>query len=170
MSKPPLAQWIVEQRRAKSWKLEELARRLREAGYEAADTTVRTWEAGRRPHPGTIRALELLFDKAAPREREEPDMAALLARLDAQVETMNRAVDVIGELSAGLAKFASALAISDVERTARVEQTATMMAALLKERGLEEKPVEVGPALARNATEDGPRPEKRRPVGSGSRA
>lgn len=88
-AKPALSLWIVEQRRAKKWKLEELARRLRDAGYEAADTTVRTWEAGRRPSAATIRGMELLFDASAPvDDLASTDMAALVRSISELAESI----------------------------------------------------------------------------------
>jgi transcriptional regulator with XRE-family HTH domain len=81
MSKPPVSAWIAAQRKAKRWKSEELAERLTAAGYPVAVTTVRTWEASRRPSPENIAALERLFDATAPADRPDDDDLRSLVRL-----------------------------------------------------------------------------------------
>lgn len=83
--KPPFAAWLTTERGKRGWKAEEVARRLRDMGYAAEDTTYRTWEAasGRKPAPDTIRALERLFESAAPGEDAtgSGDLAAALQSL-----------------------------------------------------------------------------------------
>jgi transcriptional regulator with XRE-family HTH domain len=61
--KTPLGAWIVEQRKARDWKSEELARQL-----GVADSTVRSWEARRTA------------------EEERGVIAEILARLEARLE------------------------------------------------------------------------------------
>lgn len=68
--KPPVSQWIVDERKRHGWKVDELSRRLVEMGYEAQPSTVQVWEAGRSPKGETIDALERLFGSAAPRAAE----------------------------------------------------------------------------------------------------
>lgn len=66
--KPPISQWIVDERKRHGWKVDEVSRRLLEMGYEAQPSTVQVWEAGRTPRADTLEALERLFDSHAPRE------------------------------------------------------------------------------------------------------
>lgn len=78
----PIAMWIKQQRKARGWKVEELSRRLIEAGYDASVGTIRVWESprGRDPHPRTLLAMERMFDTVAPRE-EEPDLVSAIEAL-----------------------------------------------------------------------------------------
>jgi transcriptional regulator with XRE-family HTH domain len=80
--KPPFAAWLVAEREGRKWKAEEVARRLREAGY-------RTWEssAGRRPAPETVAALERLFGSPAPGAEAQPsgDLAAAITALTVEL-------------------------------------------------------------------------------------
>lgn len=89
-TKPALSQWIADNRKRMGWKAETLAERLREAGYEAADTTVRTWEAGRSPRPETIAAMERLFDSSAPADEVGVggEIAAALDRQSSAIEAL----------------------------------------------------------------------------------
>lgn len=64
--KPPVSIWIAAERKRHGWKVEELSRRLIDAGYPAEVSTVRVWEAGRTPAAATTTALERLFGSAAP--------------------------------------------------------------------------------------------------------
>ncbi|MBX3031903.1 MAG: hypothetical protein KF809_17285 [Chloroflexi bacterium] len=93
MTKPALSQWIEDQRKLRGWKAEDVARRLREMGYDAEDSTYRTWEASRRPKPETIHGMEKLFGSPAPREPEgTADMAALVVALGDQTAAINALV------------------------------------------------------------------------------
>lgn len=88
--KPAVSAWIASERKRLGWKSEELARRMRAAGYEVADTTVRTWEAGRRPSQENLEALERLFSSRVPAEPQPTgDISALVAALTAQTEAIN---------------------------------------------------------------------------------
>lgn len=79
--KPPFSAWLTAQRSKRGWKAGEVARRLRDMGYPAEESTYRTWEAGRRPSSDTIAALERMFESAAPVEREgSSDVAAAIDR------------------------------------------------------------------------------------------
>lgn len=99
--KPPFAAWLVHEREARGWKAEEVARRLREAGHQAEDSTYRTWEssAGRRPAPETVVALERLFGSPAPGADEQAS-GDLVAALSAQAAAIERLVDRIDALLA----------------------------------------------------------------------
>jgi len=92
MTKPLLSQWIAAERKRHRWKVEELSSRLETAGFEAAVTTVRTWEAGRRPAPDTIAALERMFESAAPTEGD-PSLSGLVVALRAHTEMLTNLVD-----------------------------------------------------------------------------
>lgn len=99
--KPPFSAWLTAERTRRGWKAPEVARRLRELGYQAEESTYRTWEAGRRPSPDTIAALERLFESAAPGENEPGGDAAGLVRAmtAALVATTQAITDVRLELA-----------------------------------------------------------------------
>jgi hypothetical protein len=85
-NKPPFAAWLIAQRKAQRpvLKAEEVARRLREAGLQAEDSTYRTWESAsdRRPAPETIAALERMFGSRAPGNAEPSgDLASAIMAL-----------------------------------------------------------------------------------------
>lgn len=81
------------------WKVEELSRRLKEAGYEAEPATIKVWEgyAKRVPQADTLAFLEHLFGSTAPVEREMPaDLMALaksISELAAAVREQTEAQD-----------------------------------------------------------------------------
>ena len=85
VTKPELARWIASERKRHGWKAEELAARLTGAGYEVAVTTIRTWEAGRRPSADNLADLERLFGTTAPTERPA-DLEALVQSISVLVE------------------------------------------------------------------------------------
>lgn len=94
----PVSEWIKAERKRRGWKVEELSRRLIDAGYPAEINTVRVWEArsGRPPKADTISGLERLFGSQAPREREsETDLSALVAALDRQTAAITALADEI---------------------------------------------------------------------------
>lgn len=94
--KPPVSAWIAAERKGRAWKVEELSRRLKEAGYEAEVSTIRVWEAGRTPAPETIEGLERLFGSKAPRDvPAQTDTAALVAAIDRQTAAIGELVDAI---------------------------------------------------------------------------
>lgn len=106
--------WIAAERKRLNWKAEELGRRLREAGYEVADTTIRTWEAGRRPSAENIAGLERLFGVQAPAEPETgTDQAAVVAAIDRQTDVLAQLVSAVsrldGSVSGGLIGLGKAL-------------------------------------------------------------
>jgi hypothetical protein len=87
--KPPFAAWLVSQREHHGWKAEEVAKRLRDAGHQAEDSTYRTWEssADRRPAQETVAALERMFGAQAPGTDElaTGDLAAAINDLVAEL-------------------------------------------------------------------------------------
>lgn len=96
-SKPPVSVWIIAERKRLGWKVADVSRRLKDLGYEAEESTVQVWEAGRSPKAETIEALERLFGSRAPREVEigDRDLAAVIAAIDRQTTA-------IGELAAAI--------------------------------------------------------------------
>lgn len=90
--KAPFSAWLVAERTKRAWKAGEVARRLRELGYQAEESTYRTWEAGRRPSSETVIALERLFESAAPGDgaAAQTDVAAAI---DRQTEAITALVD-----------------------------------------------------------------------------
>lgn len=88
--KPPVSQWIIDQRKAHGWKVEELSTRLRGMGYEAEVGTIRVWEAGRVPRADTIDGLERLFGSEAPREQEAASTTAVLVAIERQTEMLEK--------------------------------------------------------------------------------
>lgn len=111
--KPPLAAWIVRERERKGWKSHELARRLREAGFEAEDSTVRTWEGrnARPPKSDTVRALERLFGTAAPNGDTTAlgDVPELVAAIRDLVEEMRLARQEQAEWNRGVQDVLAAI-------------------------------------------------------------
>jgi transcriptional regulator with XRE-family HTH domain len=106
----------VAQRKAKGWKSEELAARLTAAGYPVALTTVRTWEASRKPSPENIAALARLFDAIPPAERADDDadlrslvrllVEELRAEREARVEWERGFLEAMRALATGAAPLA----------------------------------------------------------------
>lgn len=57
-AKPPVPAWIIRERKRLGPKPRDLAERLTAMGLAVTEGTVRTWEAGRSPHPDNIEGLE----------------------------------------------------------------------------------------------------------------
>jgi hypothetical protein len=70
--------------------------------------TVRTWEAGRNPHPDNVEGLERIFGTRSPdymgaadvHDTDSAALASLLAKLDRQAEVINRLAAAIELLMA----------------------------------------------------------------------
>lgn len=96
--KHPVSLWLIAERKRHGWKAEEVARRLRDAGIQAEETTYRVWEAGRKPKDDAIRAMETLFGSKAPGDPTasgQPDLTRLIdsqARLTAAIEAQTAAI------------------------------------------------------------------------------
>lgn len=127
MPKHPVSLWLIDERKRHGWKAEEVARRLRDAGVDAADGTYRVWESGRKPSDTAIRAMETLFDSTAPAEAAPtPDLAALVAALTEQtrvntmlVERLIRYEDRVAKLEELTAQLAEAAAAAHRANAAR---------------------------------------------------
>ena len=65
-AKPPVSAWIIRERKRLGLKPKDLAERLTDAGLPVTEGTVRTWEAGRRPHPDNVEGLERIFGTRSP--------------------------------------------------------------------------------------------------------
>lgn len=94
-------EWLKDQRERHGWKAEEVARRLREAGYQAETSSYRVWETGRRPRPETVRALERLFGSVAPSVAAPPatELSAVLASLKEQTDLLRHVWQSIDALT-----------------------------------------------------------------------
>lgn len=107
--KPPFAAWLVAQREAHGLKAEEVARRLRDQGFQAEDSTYRTWESssGRRPAPETVNALERMFGTVAPAEGGPAtrDIAELVAAISRQADAISRLVEAVEQERAARAEW-----------------------------------------------------------------
>lgn len=82
--KPPMAAWIVRERKRLGLKPRDLVERLAAQGLVVSEATVKVWEANgdRRPAPENIEGLERIFESQAPGPAEAtPDLAAALMAL-----------------------------------------------------------------------------------------
>lgn len=96
----PLAAWIREQRQAREWKSEEVARRL-----GVAESTVRSWESGRTISDDNLDALERLFGQEAPgHEASAPDVGALAVAIEAQTAAITDLVEALRPVAGPLAQ------------------------------------------------------------------
>lgn len=132
-TKPPVSEWIAVERKRAGWKVDELSRRLVEAGYPAEVSTIRVWEAGRSPRQETIEALERLFGSAAPRDRDQGgDNSALISEQTAVLRELveevrlsrlvsERSAVVLAELLGSLAQGRLPLVETPGASGARVE-------------------------------------------------
>ena len=110
-NKPPFASWLVAQREARPpLKAEEVARRLREAGLQAEDSTYRTWESAsdRRPAPETMAALERMFGSRAPGGTDPA--GDLVVAIRSLVEALDRDREERMALTRAIAALAQSLA------------------------------------------------------------
>lgn len=91
-AKTPFGLWLTAERKRHGWKAEDVAAKLRALGFQAEDSTYRTWEAGRRPKRSTVEALERLFDSPAP-SRAPADQSDVAAAVREQTEVMRELVE-----------------------------------------------------------------------------
>lgn len=101
--KPPISEWIVSERKRLGWKPADVSERLKAAGYEAEESTVQVWEAGRSPSADNIEGLERLFGSSAPREQaDQSDLVAVIRELVEEVrlsrQASDRNADVLAQL------------------------------------------------------------------------
>jgi transcriptional regulator with XRE-family HTH domain len=94
--KPPFSAWLSSERARHGLKAGEVAKRLREMGFPAEESTYRTWEAGRRPAPETVAALERLFGTASP-SADAPDQGDVAAAIRDQIVVQQQLADAAVE-------------------------------------------------------------------------
>lgn len=81
--KPPQNAWLIEQRKRRGWKPEDVATRL-----DVAVPTVRGWESGRGIGPDSVMRLEAIFGSAAPGHevKEDSDLAGAIRELTQELQ------------------------------------------------------------------------------------
>lgn len=139
LDKPPFSAWLVAERNRRKWKAEEVARRLRELGYPAEDSTYRTWEATRRPNDDTVAALERLFGTASPAE-DAPGSGDVAAAIRAQAASNDRMAIALERQAAAFTTLAASIDRAADGVTGRVAGFDELLRGLLVALG--------GPALA----------------------
>lgn len=93
-AKPPVPAWIIRERKRLDIKPRDIAERLTAMGLPVTEGTVRTWEAGRSPHPDNVEGLERIFGSAAPGNEDAPaDQTAVVAAIDRQTAALSALVD-----------------------------------------------------------------------------
>lgn len=143
--KPPFSAWLAAERKRHGLKAEEVARRLREAGYAAEDSTYRTWESTRRPNDETVAALERLFETAAPSEATAGN-GDIAAAIRAQAESNDRMAAALERQADAFTTLASSIDRAADGVTGRVEGFDELLRGLLVAL--------VGPASAAPAEHD----------------
>lgn len=109
-AKDPVPAWVIRERKRLGLKPQDLADRLTAMGLPVVVGTVRTWEAGRNPHPDNVEGLERIFGTrspdymagAGPLGGDTPVPAAYLERIDALVGELQADRALIRELVAEL--------------------------------------------------------------------
>lgn len=81
--KPPMAAWIITERKRLGLKPQGLADRLAAINRFVTEATVKVWEANgnRRPDPYNIEGLEQIFGKSAPGREVAADQSTQIAAL-----------------------------------------------------------------------------------------
>lgn len=85
--KPPQSTWLIEQRKRRGWRPEDVADRL-----DVAVATIRGWESGRGIGPDSMTRLEMLFGVQSPAvgQAGQPDLAAALTALVEELRAMRQ--------------------------------------------------------------------------------
>lgn len=65
-AKDPIPAWIIRERKRLKLKPQDIADQLSAMGLPVVVGTVRTWEAGRNPHPDNVEGLERIFGTRSP--------------------------------------------------------------------------------------------------------
>lgn len=104
--KPPVAAWIVRERKRLKLKPKDVAVRLAAMGLEVSEATVKVWEsnANRRPNPYNLEGLERLFESAAP-DQAQVDDGSLVAALHDQTKAISALVSRLDDLSGAVAEL-----------------------------------------------------------------
>lgn len=101
--KPPMAAWIVRERKRLGLKPRDLVDRLAAQGLVVTEATVKVWEANgdRRPAPENIDGLERIFESQAPVGDEATSDIAELLR--ANTRAIDRQTDMLAAVLLTLA-------------------------------------------------------------------
>jgi transcriptional regulator with XRE-family HTH domain len=94
--KPEASRWLIDQRKRRGWKPEDLADRL-----DIAVATVRGWESGRGIGPESLMRLEALFGVQSPTaEPAQGDLAAAVIRAaEIQAAATDRQTAVLQQIA-----------------------------------------------------------------------
>ena len=127
-AKPPVSAWIIRERKRLGLKPRDLAERLSDAGLPVTEGTVRTWEAGRRPHPDNVDGLERIFGTRSPDFMAGSGGLisgmpgpADLTRLFELLETQTRAISQLAQAIAGMPTWTPAQWQAAQEAVAELE-------------------------------------------------
>lgn len=117
--KPPMAAWIVRERKRLKLKPRDLVERLAAQGLVVTEATVKVWEANgdRRPAPENIDGLERIFESSAP----TADAASPLGQGD-MVAAMDRQTDAIKAQTEMLERVLMALGVTPPDPLVAVAQ------------------------------------------------
>jgi hypothetical protein len=102
----PVALWARRERLARNWTTHDVARRLGELGVAITEQSYRGYEAGPRVSAPVRKALEAIYNSAAPDPRAEvdaepTDVSSLVAALQAQTQAISELVAVLREQRVG---------------------------------------------------------------------
>lgn len=127
-AKPPVSAWIIRERKRLGLKPKDLASRLSDAWLPVTEGTVRTWEAGRRPHPDNVEGLERIFGTRSPDYMAGSGGLisgmpgpADLTRLYELLETQTRAISQLAQAIAGMPTWTPAQWQAAQEAVAELE-------------------------------------------------
>ena len=105
-AKPPVPAWIIRERKRLGLKPRDLAERLTAMGLPVTEGTVRTWEAGRSPHPDNVEGLERIFGTRSPDYMagagvgDDPSLVpALLRAVEAQTLAIGKLIEKLDSLA-----------------------------------------------------------------------
>lgn len=151
--KTAFSAWLEAERKRHGLKAEEVARRLRDLGYQAEDSTYRTWEANRRPSADTVAALERMFETAAPGDGE-PGAGDIAAAIRLQAESNDRLAIALGRQADAFNALAKSIDAAATGVVGQVGGFGTMLRDLL---AVAREPVTAAPAAAEPPVRGGSR-------------
>lgn len=98
--KPPIAAWIVRERRARGWKPRDVAAHLEAMGLDVSEATVKVWESNvdRRPNAYNLEGLERIFDSKAPSPEPLTEQEAVAAAIDRNTDAIKALAERLGDL------------------------------------------------------------------------
>lgn len=131
-----IAAWMRRERIARGWSQKDMPDRLSTVGYPIKDDYYRQVEAGKKPGPDLLDALQRIFgsepEPPAQQEAATPsvDMAALVAELRAQAAATR-------QLAAAVAQLAESVGHSHgLSHAAADGMTSTVLSAIENVRGI----------------------------------